>query len=252
MPGVLGGRVALVSGASSGIGEAAAMALAEAGASVAVGARRADRLEQLVRRIETAGGKAIALPGDVTDETVARGLVAGTVKHFGRIDILINSAGVIQYSTVENANTAEWRRVIDVNLVATLYTCAAAIPHMRAQGGGDIINISSMAARRPIAIYNSYATSKHALNAMSEGMRQEIGGYGIRVCIIEPGATTTEVAEGMTSHDHREWMRGHVTKDGAMKPEDIAAAILLVVSLPRRANISEMSIRPTIDVGPSR
>jgi NADP-dependent 3-hydroxy acid dehydrogenase YdfG len=245
------GKVALITGASSGIGEAAALALAAAGAAVAVSARRAARLGELVQRIEAAGGRALALPGDVTDEAVAKSVVVRTVEHFGRLDILINSAGVIQAGGgVEHADLAEWRRVLDINLLASLYTCHAAIGPMRAQGGGDIINISSTAGRRPVGRFNPYATSKCGLNAMTEGMRQEIGGHGIRVCIIEPGATTTEVAEGISDPAERRAMREHVSKQGAMKPEDVAAAILFVVSLPPRANVSEMLIRPTIDVAP--
>ena len=247
MAGTLAGRVALVAGASSGIGESAAIALAAAGAEVALVARRADRLEALVNKIGASGGRAIALPGDVTVEAVAKDAVAQTVKRFGRIDILVNSAGVIQAGGVENADTEEWRRVIAVNLLATLYTCAAAIGPMRAQGGGDIVNISSTAGRRAVGRFGPYATSKWGLTAMTEGMRQEVGGYGIRVCIIEPGATTTEISEGVTDPNYRKFMREHVGKEGAMKPEDVAAAILFVVSLPQRANVSELLIRPTID-----
>lgn len=250
MAGTLAGRVALVTGASSGIGEGAALALAEAGAAVAVAARRADRLEALVKRIEAAGGKALALPGDVVEEAVAKDAVAQTVTHFGRLDILVNSAGIIQAGGVENANTEQWRRVIDVNLLGTLYTCTAAIGPMRAQGGGDIINISSTAGRRAAAPFGPYSASKFGLTGMTEGMRQEVGKYGIRVCIVEPGATTTEVADSITDPNYRKAMREHVDKEGAMKPEDVAAAIVFVVSLPRRANVSEILIRPTIDVAP--
>jgi NADP-dependent 3-hydroxy acid dehydrogenase YdfG len=246
----LSGRVALITGASSGIGEGAAVALAAAGARVAVSARRADRLERLVKQIEDSGGQAIALPGDVSDETVAKKIVAETVERLGRLDILVNSAGVIQAGGVENADTAQWRRVMDINLMATLYTCTAAIGPMRAQGGGDIINISSTAGRRAAGVFGPYSTSKFALTALTEGMRQEIGRYGIRVCIIEPGATTTEVSEGITDPKFRDAIRQHVNKEGAIKPEDVAAAIVLVVSLPPRANISELLIRPTIDVAP--
>jgi len=251
MAGSLAGRVALVTGASSGIGEAAAIALAAAGATVAVSARRADRLQELVKKIEAAGGKALALPGDVSNEAVAKGAVADTVKRFGRIDILVNSAGVIQLGKVENANTEEWRRVLDINLMATLYTCAAAIDHMRAQGSGDIINISSIAGRRASGKFGPYSTSKFALNAMSEGMRQEVGAYGIRVCIVEPGATATEVSEGINDPTAREAIRKHVNKEGAMKSEDVADAIVFVASLPARANVSEILIRPTIDTAGS-
>ena len=250
MAGALSGRVALITGASSGIGEGAAVALAAAGAQVAVSARRADRLEALVKQIEASGGKAIALPGDVSQEAVARKVVADTVARLGRIDILVNSAGVIQPGGVENANIEQWRRVMEINLMATLYTCTAAIGPMRAQGCGDIINISSIAGRRASAVFGPYSTSKFALTAMTEGMRQELGSHGIRVCIIEPGATTSAVSEGIADPKYREAIRKHVNKEGAMKPEDVAAAIVLVVSLPPRANISELLIRPTIDVAP--
>jgi NADP-dependent 3-hydroxy acid dehydrogenase YdfG len=247
----LAGRVALVTGASSGIGEAAAVALAEAGAAVAVSARRAERLEALVRRIEAAGGKAIALPGDVAEEAFAYHIVEETVARLGGLDILVNSAGVVEANGVENADTALWRRVIDINLLASLYTCKAAIGPMKAAGRGDIINISSIAGRRATGIFGPYSTSKFGLTAMTEGLRQEVGKYGIRVCIIEPGATTTEVAESMADPAFREAMRAHVSKEGAMASEDIANAILFVTTLPQRANVSEILIRPTIDVAPT-
>lgn len=246
----LAGRVALVTGASSGIGEAGAIALAGAGAAVAVAARRANRLDALVRRIESAGGKALALPGDVAVETFATSIVDSAVRHFGRLDILVNSAGAAESGGVENANTDTWRRLIDLNLLATLYTCKAAIGPMKAVGHGDIINISSIAGRRASSVFGSYSTSKFALNAMTEGLRQEVGKAGIRVCIIEPGATTTEVADPMSDSKARQALQAHVSKDGAMKSEDIAAAILFVASLPPRANVSEILIRPTIDTKP--
>lgn len=250
MRGALAEKVALVTGASSGIGEAAAVALAAAGARVAVSARRSDRLDQLVQRIEAEGGSAVAMPGDVADVAVATRAVEDTIKHFGRLDILVNSAGIIQPGGVENADLEQWRRVIDVNLMATLYTCRAAIGPMKAQGGGDIINISSTAGRRAAGIFGPYSTSKFGLTALTEGMRQEVGGYGIRVCIIEPGATATEVAEGIADPKTRQHMRAHVQKEGAMQAEDIADAILFVVTLPPRANVSEILIRPTIDTAP--
>jgi len=251
MTGSLSGRVALVTGASSGIGEAAAVALAAAGAAVAVTARRADRLQQLVQRIESGGGRAIALPANVAEEQAAKGVVAGTADRLGRLDILVNSAGVIQAGGVEHADLDEWRRVIEINLLAALYTSHAAIPHMKSQGGGDIVNISSTAGRRASADFLPYSVSKFGLTALNDGMRQELGQQGIRVCIIEPGATTTEVAEGITDAASRDRIRKHVSKDGAMKPEDIAAAIMLAVCLPRRANVVQLQIRPTIDVSPA-
>jgi NADP-dependent 3-hydroxy acid dehydrogenase YdfG len=251
MAGTLAGKIALVTGASSGIGAAAAEVLASAGATVVVAARRVDRLEALVHQIESRGGKAFALPGDVTDEQTAQGLVTGTVSRFGRLDILVNSAGVIDSGGVENADMARYRRVVDINLLGSLYTCHAAIGPMRAQGGGDIINISSTAGRRAAALFNAYAASKFGLTGMTEAMRQEVGRYGIRVCIIEPGATTTEVSAGVGDPNYRKFIQEHVSKEGAMKPEDVAGAILFVVSLPPRANVSQLLIRPTIDVAPA-
>jgi NADP-dependent 3-hydroxy acid dehydrogenase YdfG len=247
----LAGRVALVTGASSGIGAAAAEALAAAGATVALVARRAERLDALISQIKDGGGKAIALPGDITDEQVAQGVITETLRRFGRLDILVNSAGIIDSGGVENADTAQYRRVLDINLMASLYTSRAVIGPMRAQGGGDIINISSTAGRRAAVLFNAYSASKFALTAMTEAMRQEVGRHGIRVCIIEPGATTTEVSVGITDPKYRESIREHVSKEGAMKPEDVAAAIMLVVSLPPRANVSQLLIRPTIDTAPA-
>jgi NADP-dependent 3-hydroxy acid dehydrogenase YdfG len=247
MTGSLAGRVALVTGASAGIGEAAAVALAAAGATVAAVARREDRLKALVRKIEDAGGSAIALPGDVAGETLAKGVVAGAVQR----DVLVNSAGLIQSGGVEKSDTAHWRQLLEVNLLASLYTSQAAIGPMRAQGGGDIINISSTAGRRASAVFPAYSASKFGLTAMTEAMRQEVGRYGIRVCIIEPGATTTEVAEGIADPAVRRAMQEHIGKEGALHPQDVAAAILFVLSLPPRANVSQLMIRPTIDSTPT-
>ena len=250
MSGSLSGRVALVIGASSGIGEAAAVALADAGAKVGVSARRADRLKELVDRIQKAGGEALALPGDASDEGAATAIVADAAKHFGRLDILVNSAGVNSTGGVQGADVADWRRVMDINLWATLYASKAAIEPMLEHGGGDIINISSTAGRRAAGVFGPYTASKHALNGMTEGMRQELGGKGIRVCVIEPGATSTEIAESISDPAYREAIHQHVHKDGAMQAEDIGAAIVFVTSLPRRANVTEILIQPTIDTAP--
>lgn len=246
----LAGKVALVTGASSGIGEAAALSLAAAGASVAVSGRRKERLDSLVRRIEKAGGKGLALPGDVSIEADATRAVNDTVARLGRIDVLINSAGVNEAGGIESLPLDLWRKVIDINLMGTLYCCKAAVPAMKAQGGGDIINISSTAGRRAGAGFAAYSTSKFGVNGLTECLRQEVGGAGVRVCIIEPGATTTEIAESISDLKAREAIRAHVTKEGAMAASDIADAIMFVVTLPRRANVSEMLIRPTIDTAP--
>ena len=243
----LAGKVALVTGASSGIGEGAAVALAAAGATVALAARRADRLEALVRRIEAAGGKALAIAGDMMVEADALRAVEETVGKLGRIDILINSAGVMQAGGVENADLDEYRRVFDINLFATLYTCKAAVAHMLAQGGGDIVNISSLAGRKGGPQTSAYSASKHAVNSMTDAMRQELGGRNIRVCTLMPGATTSEVGDNISDPNWRKAIQAHVHKDGAVKPEEVGETIVFILSLPRRVNISEISIRPTID-----
>lgn len=247
MAGSLAGKVALVTGASSGIGAATAVALASAGAIVAISARRANRLAEVAAQIEAAGGKALALAGDMTLEADALAAVEDTVKQLGRIDILINSAGIMQAGGIEGADLDEYRKVIDINLLATVYTCKAAIPHMLAQGGGDIINISSLAGRKGGPETNAYSASKHAVNAMTNGMRQELGDRNIRVSFLMPGATETEVASGISNPAWREAIHKHVTKDGAVKASEIAEALLFMLSMPRHVNISEISVRPTID-----
>ena len=246
----LTGKVALVTGASSGIGEAAALALAAEGAAVAVSGRRRERLENLVTRIERAGGKGLALPGDVAVEADATRAVADTVARYGRLDVLVNSAGVNEAGGVESLSLDAWRRVIDINLLGTLYTCKAAIGPMKAQGAGDIINISSTAGRRAAGRFGPYSTSKFGVTGLTEGLRQEVGAAGIRVCILEPGATTTEIADSITDPAARAAIWKHVTKEGAMAAADIADAILFIVCLPRRANVSQILIRPTNDTAP--
>ncbi|MDG2004235.1 MAG: SDR family NAD(P)-dependent oxidoreductase [Novosphingobium sp.] len=247
MAGTLDGKVALVTGASSGIGAAAAIALAGAGATVAVSARRADRLEELVGQIEAAGGAALALPGDMMVEAEAIKAVEDCVAQLGRIDILINSAGVMQAGGIESADMELFRRVFDINLFATLVTCKAAAAHMLVQGGGDIINVSSMAGRKGGPMTSAYSGSKHALNAMTDGMRQELGDRNIRVTILMPGATETEVAGGIVDPQWREMIATHVSKDGAVKASEMADTMVFILSMPRNVNISEIHVRPTID-----
>ena len=243
----LAGKVALVTGASSGIGAGTALALAQAGATVALSARRADRLAALVAQIEASGGKALALPGDMTVEAEALQAVEDTVARLGSVDILINSAGVMQAGKVEGADLEEYRRVFDINLFATLYTCRAAVPHMLRQGGGDIVTISSLAGRKGGPMTNAYSASKHAVNAMTDAMRQELGDRNIRVSILMPGATQTEVGDSISDPNWRKAIQTHVSKDGAVQPSEIGETIAFMLSLPRHVNISEIAVRPTID-----
>lgn len=248
MTGILNGQVALVTGASSGIGEAAVVALAEAGAKVVAVARRADRLATLVDKIKSTGGVAMAFPGDVSQEEIAIQAVDAAIEHFGRIDILVNSAGNIQAANLENADLAQWREVIDTNLMASVYTCHAVVGPMKAQGSGYIINVGSLACRTTSPVYNSYATSKFGLHAMTDGLRQEVGPYGIRVCLLVPGTVATEIADRITDSTHRDLMREHLHQEGALMPEDIANMIPYIVSLPQRVDVSELWIRATTDV----
>lgn len=243
----LAGKVALVTGASSGIGAACAFAIAEAGATVAVCARRADRLAQLVERIEAAGGKAIALTGDMAVEADAVKAVEDTVAKLGRIDILINSAGIMDSGGMENANLDRYRQTIDINLMGTVYTCAAAVPHMLEQGVGDIINISSLAGRKGGPMTSSYSASKHAVNAMTDGLRQEVGNRNIRVSIFMPGATRSEVSDSIPDPKWREAIKAHVNKEGVVEAEEAASVVVFMLAMPRNVNISEISVRPTID-----
>lgn len=247
---VLTGKVALVTGGGTGIGEAAAIALATAGAQVAISGRRLERLNAVVAAIEAAGGAALAIQSDVSDEADAFGAVEQTVAAFGRLDIVINSAGVNEAGGIQSLDLAGWRKVIDINLWGTIYTCKAAVPHLKAGGGGDIINISSTAGRRAAGLFASYATSKHGVNGFTESIRQELGGDNIRVSVVEPGATESEIADSISDPKWSAAIKHHVTKGGAMKASDIADAIMFIVSLPRRANVSQILIRPTIDVAP--
>lgn len=241
------GKVALITGGGTGIGEAAALALASAGARVVVTGRRKARLDEVVAAIDATGGEALALPGDVSVETDAFGAVEQTLAHFERLDIVINSAGVNEAGGIQSLDLEGWRKVIDINLWGTIYTCKAAVPHLKASGGGDIINISSTAGRRAAGPFASYATSKHGVNGFTESIRQELGGDNIRVCVIEPGATETEIADSITDPHWSAAIQQHVSKDGAMAAGDIADAIIFILTLPRRANVSQILIRPTID-----
>jgi NADP-dependent 3-hydroxy acid dehydrogenase YdfG len=247
---ILSGKVALVTGGGTGIGEAAAQALARAGARVAITGRRLDRLDRVVADIVAAGGEALAIRSDVSDEADAFRAVEKTVEHLGRLDIVVNSAGVNEAGGIEKLDLAGWRKVIDINLWGTIYTCKAAVPHLKAAGGGDIVNISSTAGRRAAGLFASYATSKHGVNGFTESIRQELGGDNIRVSVVEPGATETEIADSVSDPVWADMMHKHVSKEGAMQASDIGDAVLFIVSLPRRANVSQILIRPTIDTAP--
>ena len=247
MPQSLAGKVALVTGASSGIGRGIALELAKAGAAVALAARRADRLAELVGEIESLGGRALALTGDMAVGKEASKAVDDTVAQLGRIDILINSAGIMRMGGIEGASLEEFRQVFEINVFGTLYACAAAVPHMLAQGGGDIVNMTSLAARKGGAATNAYSSSKHAAHAMSDGMRQELGNRNIRVMEYLPGATASEVGDSIPDPNFRKFMQSHVSKEGSIKPSEVGEVVVFMLAMPRHVNISEISVRPTTD-----
>jgi NADP-dependent 3-hydroxy acid dehydrogenase YdfG len=244
----LAGKVAFVTGASSGIGEATAVALAEEGARVAVLARRADRLEQVVKRIQDAGSEAIPIVADATNEAQLRAAIRQAKETFGRIDILVNNAGVMLLGKIEGADTEEWRQMLDINVLAVMLACHEVLPIMKAQGGGDIVNISSVAGRQVKAGYSGYNASKWAVGAFSESLRQEVTRQHIRVTVIEPGMVATELRQHITDPEVRKAQQEAERSITALRGEDIAAAIIFAVTQPERVSISEILIRPTEQV----
>ncbi len=240
----LDGKVAVITGASSGIGEATAEALAAEGASVVVAARREERLSELVERINSNGGKALAVSADVTDESQAHELIRKAKSEFGRVDILVNNAGVMQLSAVEKGLSDEWRRMFDVNVLGLLYATDAAVAVMKEQGSGHLVNVSSVAGRRSRATTGVYSGTKFAVNAISEALRQELLEDSIRVTIVEPGAVATELATHITDEDAKESLSGLLSLD-ILQAEDIANAIAYCVTQPERVSVNEILIRPT-------
>jgi NADP-dependent 3-hydroxy acid dehydrogenase YdfG len=240
----LTGKVIAITGASSGIGEATALACAEAGASVALAARRADRIEALAAKIEQAGGRALAIPTDVGEEEQARTFVERAHAELGRLDGLINNAGVMLLGPIDGAPTEEWRRMIHANLFGVLYCTHAALPLMRAQGSGDIVNVSSVAGRVARAGSGVYNLTKWGVNAFSEALRQECIGAGIRVTIVEPGAVLTE----LPSHNRPpvlEQMLRRFEDVVPLQARDIADAILFALGQPSHVSINELLVRPS-------
>jgi NADP-dependent 3-hydroxy acid dehydrogenase YdfG len=241
----LDGKVAVVTGASSGIGEATAEALAAEGASVVVAARREERLADLSKRIEGNGGRVLAAACDVADEGQAHGLIQKAEEEFGRVDILVNNAGVMLLSTVGKGLSEEWRQMFDVNVLGLLYTTDAAIETMKRQGSGHLVNISSVAGRKVTRDSSGvYAGSKFAVGAISEGLRQELLEDNIRVTIVEPGAVETELADHITDEDARQSLGGLLNLE-ILQAEDIANAIVYAVTQPERVSVNEILIRPT-------
>jgi NADP-dependent 3-hydroxy acid dehydrogenase YdfG len=250
MPNTLDGTVALITGASSGIGEAAAKRLAAEGAAVAVAARRLDRLEKLVGELEAGGARALAIEADVTDREQAEAAVARTVEELGRLDTLVNNAGVMLLGPIVDAPVEEWDRMIDLNVSGLLYCAHAAIPHLLKSADGDprrvadMVNVSSVAGRVARSGSGVYNATKHGVGAFSESLRQEVTERHLRVSLVEPGAVETELA----SHNRDEVQESMKKRFGSierMQAEDIADAIAYIVTRPRHVAVNELLIRPT-------
>jgi NADP-dependent 3-hydroxy acid dehydrogenase YdfG len=242
-PGKLNGKVALVTGASSGIGEATALMLAAEGARVAIAARRFQRLTDLAGRIRHAGGEAFPVEADVTDEAQAKAMVEHVLRQYGRLDMLLNVAGVGVAAPFQNTTTAEYRQMVDLNILGVLYAIPAALPAMKRQGDGHIVIISSGTGRyiHPSTVYSG---TKHAVSAIAESLRREIGKDWIRVTSIEPGAVKTE----FTSHMRQDIRQSVELRLGGMEQlesQDVAGAILYAVTQPRRVNVNILTLYPT-------
>ena len=243
MAGPLDGRVAVVTGASSGIGEATVRAFSEAGASVALGARRSDRLQALADTLE---GRSLVREVDVSDEEQARGFVQAAHDELGGLHILVNNAGVMLLGPVADADTEEWRTMIGVNLLGLLYCTHAALPLIGANGGGDVVNISSVAGRRADAGAAVYNMTKFGVHAFSEALRQEALHAGIRVTTVAPGFVETELQGHNTDPLVRKAMERSREQIGeVLRADDIAEAILHAVTRPPHVCVNEVVVRPT-------
>jgi NADP-dependent 3-hydroxy acid dehydrogenase YdfG len=235
-------KVVLITGASSGIGEATALHLAARGMRLVLGARRTDRLDSLASRIEAAGGSAAVASLDVTRLEDMQAFVAFALRLHGRVDVIINNAGVMPLSKLEALKVDEWNQMIDVNVRGVLHGIAAALPVMQRQGAGQVINMASIGAYTVSPTAAVYCATKFAVAAISEGLRQEVGA-GIRVTVVSPGVVESELAESISDAAGREEMRSF--RKIAIKPDAIARAIAFAIEQPAEVDVSEIIVRPT-------
>lgn len=238
------GKVVVITGASSGLGEATARMLGEQGAVLVLGARRLDRLRALVEEINGKGGQASALQTDVTDRTQVQALVDHAVQAHGRLDVIINNAGIMPQSLLENLKVDEWDRMIDVNIKGVLYGVAAALPQMKKQKSGHIINVSSVGGHRVGPGSSVYAATKFAVRALSEGLRQEVKPYHLRTTIISPGAVDTELPGTITDEAVGQNV-GRFYQEVAIPADSFARAVVFAMSQPDEVDINEILYRPT-------
>jgi len=238
------GKVVVITGASSGLGEATARYLAERGAAVVLGARRAERLQALVDEITRAGGKASAVVTDVTDPLQVQALVDAAVDTHGRVDVILNNAGVMPHSPLERRKIDDWNRTIDINIKGVLYGIAAALPHMQRERAGHIINVSSVAGHKVGKNNAVYAATKTAVRVITEGLRQEVKPWNLRTTIISPGAVATELPNSVTEADVAKGI-GQFYEEYAIPAESFARAVAFTISQPDDVDINEILFRPT-------
>lgn len=241
----LTGKVAVVTGASSGIGWATALALAAEGAQVALLARRTDRLSELAAQITARGEKALGLTVDVADEQQVQEAIQQVHQNCGRIDILVNNAGVMLLGPIDGANTEDWRRMVDINVLGLLYVTHAVLPIMKTQENGHIVNISSVAGRFAFANSAVYNATKWGVGGFSEALRQEVFAHNIRTTIIEPGMVATELPDQITNTEVRSMIQQRWASMDILQSDDIAAAIMYAVTQPPHVNVNEILLRPT-------
>jgi NADP-dependent 3-hydroxy acid dehydrogenase YdfG len=237
-------KIVVVTGASSGLGEATARLLSAQGATVVLGARRADRLQSLAKDIEARGGKALAVATDVTQPEQVKALVDSAVRTYGRIDVMINNAGLMPQAPLERLKVDEWNQMIDVNIKGVLHGIAAALPHMQRQKAGHFINVSSVAGHRVGPGFAVYAATKYAVRALSEGLRQEVKPYNIRTTVISPGAVATELPNSVTDPDASKRIRTFY-EQVAVPADSFARAVAFAMSQPEDVDINEILYRPT-------
>jgi len=238
-------KVVIITGASSGIGYATALSLAKEGVKLVVGARRTDRLERLVKEIEENNDEILSQKFDVTKKSDCDDLVNTAIKKWGKVDVLVNNAGLMPLSFVKNLKIDEWDQMIDVNIKGVLYCTAAVLPHMREVKSGHIINISSVAGRIVFPAGSVYCATKHAVTAFSEGLRQELSPRNnIRVTTIEPGVVATELTNTITDESLEKFVESS-KKMEALKAEDIASAIIFAINAPNHVSVNEILVRPT-------
>ena len=238
------GKIIVITGASSGLGEAAARHLAANGATVVLGARRVERIEALASEITSKGGKALALSTDVVHRDQVQRLVDSAVQRFGRVDVIINNAGLMPQSPLERLRVEEWDRMIDVNIKGVLYGIAAVLPYMQKQKSGHIINVSSVAGHKVRPNNSVYSATKFAVRIMSEGLRQEVKPYNIRTTIISPGAVATELAESISEPDIAAGMKKFYSEI-AIPADSFARAVAFAIEQPDDVDINEILFRPT-------